>query len=147
MSESFDVIIVGARCAGSPLATMLARAGLRTCLVDKDRFPSDTPSTHAIQPAGVQVLERIGVLDDLLKVAPPMVSGRMVFDDDVAVFDDVVAITGAPVLTVRRITLDEVLVNAASEAGAQVRTHTTVTGLVMDRGRVAGVRHNGGELR
>jgi 2-polyprenyl-6-methoxyphenol hydroxylase-like FAD-dependent oxidoreductase len=147
LSECFDVIVVGARCAGAPLATMLARAGLRTCLLDKDRFPSDTPSTHAIQPAGVQVLGRIGVLNGLLKVAPPMVSGRMVFDDDVAVFDDVVAITGAPVLSVRRITLDEVLVNAASEAGVQVRTHTTVTGLVMDRGRVAGVRHHGGELR
>jgi 2-polyprenyl-6-methoxyphenol hydroxylase-like FAD-dependent oxidoreductase len=78
MSESFDVIVVGARCAGAPLATMLARAGLRVCVVDKDRFPSDTLSTHAIQPAGVQVLERVGALDSLLKVAPPMVRGRMV---------------------------------------------------------------------
>jgi 2-polyprenyl-6-methoxyphenol hydroxylase-like FAD-dependent oxidoreductase len=147
MNESFDVIVVGARCAGAPLATMLARAGVRVCVVDKDRFPSDTLSTHAIQPAGVQVLERIGVLDGLLKVAPPMVRGRMVFDDDVAVVDDIVAITGAPVLSVRRVTLDEVLVKAAVEAGAQVRTQTAVTGLLMDRGRVAGVRHNGGELR
>jgi len=139
--------VVGARCAGAPLATMLARAGLRVCLVDKDRFPSDTPSTHAIQPAGVQVLERIGIVDELLKVAPPMVRGRMVFDDDVAVIEDVVAISGAPVLSVRRVTLDEILVNAAAEAGADVRTQTTVTGLVMDRGRVAGVQHSGGELR
>ena len=46
----------GARCAGAPLATMLARRGLRVCLVDKDRFPSDTLSTHGIQPIGVQVL-------------------------------------------------------------------------------------------
>ncbi|MDX6649123.1 MAG: hypothetical protein QOJ97_1074 [Solirubrobacteraceae bacterium] len=147
MNESFDVIVVGARCAGAPLATMLARAGVRVCVVDKDRFPSDTLSTHAIQPAGVQVLERLGVLDALLKVAPPMLRGRMVFDDGVAVIDDVVAITGAPVLSVRRVTLDEVLVKAAVEAGAQVRTQTAVTGLLMDRGRVAGVRHNGGELR
>src|SRR5712671_2066002 len=105
MSETFDVIVVGGRCAGAPLATMLARAGLRVCVLDKDRFPSDTPSTHAIQPAGVQVLERIGVLDALMKVAPPMVRGRMVFDDDVAVIDDVIAISGAPVLSVRRVTL------------------------------------------
>lgn len=147
MSESFDVVVVGSRCAGAPLATMLARAGLRVCVVDKDRFPSDTLSTHAIQPAGVQVLEQIGVLDGLLKVAPPMVRGRMVFDDDVAVVDDVVAITGAPVLSVRRVTLDAILVNAAAEAGAEVRTQTAVTGLVMDRGRVAGVTTAAGELR
>ncbi|MGH2988003.1 MAG: NAD(P)/FAD-dependent oxidoreductase [Solirubrobacterales bacterium] len=147
MSESFDVVVVGARCAGAPLATLLARAGLRVCLVDKDRIPSDTLSTHAIQPAGVEVLERLGLLDSLLKVAPPMLRGRMVFDDVVAVIDDIVAITGAPVLSVRRITLDEILVNAAAEAGAQVRTQTTVTGLVMDRGRVAGVNTEAGQLR
>ncbi len=147
MSEPYDVVVVGSRCAGAPLATMLARAGLRVCVVDKDRFPSDTPSTHAIQPAGVQVLERIGVLDRLLKLAPPMVRAQMVFDDSVAVVNDVVAITGAPVLSVRRITLDEILVNAAAEAGAEVRTDTAVTGLVMDRGRVAGVTTAVGELR
>jgi 2-polyprenyl-6-methoxyphenol hydroxylase-like FAD-dependent oxidoreductase len=147
MSESFDVIVVGARCAGAPLATMLARAGLRVCVVDKDGFPSDTLSTHAIQPAGVQVLERIGVLDALLGVAPPMLRGRMVFDEDVVVIDDVVAMTGAPVLSVRRITLDEILVSAAAEAGAQVRTRTAVTGLVMDGDRVAGVATAAGELR
>src|SRR3954453_8655269 len=128
VSESFDVIVVGARCAGAPLATMLAHAGLRVCVVDKDGFPSDTLSTHAIQPAGVQVLERIGVLDALLEVAPPMLRGRMVFDEEAVVIDDVVAMMGAPVLSVRRITLDEMLVNAAADAGAQVRTRTAVTG-------------------
>ena len=147
MSESFDVVVVGARCAGAPLATMLARAGLRVCVVDKDRFPSDTLSTHGIQPTGVQVLERLGVLDTLLEVAPPMVRARMVFDDAVALIEDVPAITGAPVLSVRRPTLDQVLVNAAAEAGAEVRTQTAVTGLVVDCGRVAGVTSTAGNLR
>lgn len=146
-NESFDVIIVGARCAGAPLATMLARAGLRVCVVDKDRFPSDTPSTHGIQPTGVQVLERIGVLASLLKVSPPMLRGRMLFDDVVAPVDDIVATTGAPFLSVRRITLDEILVNAAANAGAAVRTQTAITGLVMDGGRVAGVTTRAGQLR
>lgn len=147
MSESFDVIVVGARCAGAPLATMLARSGLSVCVVDKDRFPSDTLSTHAIQPTGVEVLERIGVLDSLLKVAPPMLRVRMVFEDVVALVDDIVGITGAPVLSVRRPTLDEILVNAAVEAGAEVRTETIVTGLLTDRGRVGGATTSAGELR
>lgn len=147
MAESFDVIVVGARCAGAPLATMLARAGVSVCVVDKDRFPSDTLSTHGIQPTGVKVLERIGVLDSLLKVAPPMERIRMIFDDVVVDVDDVIRITGAPLLSVRRITLDEILLNAAADAGAQVRTQTLVTGLVMDGGRVAGVRTATDELR
>jgi len=147
MSESFDVIVVGARCAGAPLATMLARDGLGVCLVDKDRFPSDTPSTHGIQPTGIQVLERIGVLDSLLKLAPPILHLRMLFDDIPVPAADVVAITGAPGLSVRRITLDEILVNAAAGAGAEVRTQTAITGLVMDGDRVAGVTTPSGDLR
>ena len=126
---------------------MLARDGLRVCVVDKDRFPSDTPSTHGIQPTGIQVLERIGVLDSLLSLAPPILRLRMVFDDLSTPAADVVAITGAPGLSVRRITLDQILVNAAAEAGADVRTQTSVTGLVMDGGRVAGVTTSSGELR
>jgi 2-polyprenyl-6-methoxyphenol hydroxylase-like FAD-dependent oxidoreductase len=147
MSEAFDVVVVGARCAGAPLATLLARAGLRVCLVDRDRFPSDTPSTHGIQPAGVQVLERLGVLDSLLSLAPPILRLRMAFDDVAVPAADVVAITGAPGLSVRRITLDEILVNAAADAGAEVRLQTAVTGLVIDSGRVAGVTTPAGELR
>jgi 2-polyprenyl-6-methoxyphenol hydroxylase-like FAD-dependent oxidoreductase len=146
-SESFDVIVVGGRCAGAPLATMLARAGLRVCVVDRDRFPSDTLSTHGIQPVGVQVLERLGLLDSLLELAPPMVRGRMVFDDVTVIIDDIVGITGAPVLSVRRITLDAVLLDAAAEAGVEVRTGTTVTGLVDEGGRVAGVETPAGALR
>jgi 2-polyprenyl-6-methoxyphenol hydroxylase-like FAD-dependent oxidoreductase len=147
MSESFDAIVVGARCAGAPLATMLARDGLRVCLVDKDRFPSDTPSTHGIQPTGVQVLERLGVLDSLLKLAPPILRLRMLFDDVSAPAADVVAITGAPGLSVRRTMLDEILVNTAAGAGVDVRTQTAITGLVMDGGRVAGVITTSGDLR
>jgi 2-polyprenyl-6-methoxyphenol hydroxylase-like FAD-dependent oxidoreductase len=147
MSKSFDVIVVGARCAGAPLATMLARSGLRVCLLDKDRFPSDTLSTHGIQPTGVQVLERIGVLETLLGLAPPIVRLRGFFDDAVMVLDDVPAIAGAPAISVRRIHLDEILVNAAAEAGAEVRTQTAVSDLVFDNGRVAGVTTAAGELR
>jgi menaquinone-9 beta-reductase len=147
MSESFDAIVVGARCAGAPLATMLARDGLRVCLVDKDRFPSDAPSTHGIQPTGVQVLERLGVLDSLVKLAPPILRLRMLFGDVSAPAADVVAITGVPGLSVRRTTLDEILVNTAAGAGADVRTQTAITGLVMDGGRVAGVTTTSGDLR
>jgi 2-polyprenyl-6-methoxyphenol hydroxylase-like FAD-dependent oxidoreductase len=147
MSDSFDAIVVGARCAGAPLAALLARRGLRVCVVDKDRFPSDTPSTHGIQPTGTQVLERIGVLDSLLKLAPPILRMRVVFDDVSMPVADIVAVTGAPGLSVRRIALDEILVDAAADAGAEVRLQTAVTGLVTDGSRVVGVRTIAGELR
>ena len=49
----YDAIIVGARCAGSPTAMLLARKGYNVLLVDKSSFPSDIMSTHYIQPPGV----------------------------------------------------------------------------------------------
>jgi len=51
--EGYDVIVIGARCAGAPTAMLLARKGYRVLLVDKATFPSDTISTHMIHPPGV----------------------------------------------------------------------------------------------
>lgn len=37
----YDAIVVGARCAGSPLAMLPARRGHRVLLLDRAHFPSD----------------------------------------------------------------------------------------------------------
>src|SRR3954452_9778614 len=147
MAEQFDVIVVGARCAGSPLATLLARAGMRVCVVDRAGFPSDTPSTHGVQPSGVKVLERLGVLEPLLKVSPPIEQGVAAFEDIHLELGGVSELMGWPMVSARRITLDALLLEAAAGAGAEVRTRTSVTGLVTEAGRVAGVETTAGELR
>ena len=147
MAERFDVIIVGARCAGSPLAILLARAGLRVCVVDRARFPSDTASTHGVQPSGVKILDRLGVLEPLLKVTPAIERGTLAFDDARVRLSDFTELVGAPMVSARRVTLDAILLDAAATAGAEVRTQTAITGLVHDRGRVAGVKTKSGELR
>ncbi len=61
--QNFDVIIVGARVAGSAAAIMLGRRGLRVLMLDKAAFPSDTISTHIVLSGGAQVLHRIGALE------------------------------------------------------------------------------------
>jgi menaquinone-9 beta-reductase len=142
------VAIVGARCAGSPLATMLARRGLRVCLLDKSRFPSETLSTHVIQPCGVAILERLGVLDAAWAAgAMPLtrftlVSGRARIS---AAIDP--SAFGAPALCLRRIALDHLLVEAAAAAGAEVRTETPVGGLLWEGNRVVGVETAAGPIR
>jgi 2-polyprenyl-6-methoxyphenol hydroxylase-like FAD-dependent oxidoreductase len=147
MTDQFDVIIVGARCAGSPLATMLARRGLRVCVVDRATFPSDTPSTHGVQPSGVKILDELGVLEPLLSIAPPIERGRFQLDDVRIELDGLSELVGAPMVNARRTTLDAILLDAAAAAGADVRTGTAVTGLVEDRGRIAGVETTRGGLR
>jgi len=59
----YDVIVVGARCGGSPTAMLLARRGYRVLVVDRASFPSDTMSTHFVMTPGVVCLKRWGLLD------------------------------------------------------------------------------------
>src|SRR6201995_447989 len=147
--KRFDVVIVGARCAGAPLAAMLARGGLSVCLVDRAQFPSETPSTHLIQPGGVQMLDQLGVLDAVLAAgAVPLDKLTMVIDDVVrieAMLDEADYLQSS--LCVRRVTLDALLVDAASAAGADVRTGLRVTGRITEDGRVTGVVSSAGPTR
>ena len=58
----YDVIVVGARCAGAPLAMLLARAGHKVALADRASFPSDTMSTHFLWQRGAARLNAWGLL-------------------------------------------------------------------------------------
>jgi flavin-dependent dehydrogenase len=144
---SYDVVVVGARCAGSPLATFLARRGMRVCLLDRADFPSDSPSTHGIQPPGVKVLGQLGVLDQLLELTTPMTGAFLALDEFRIEQNGVIELLGAPLLSVRRVTLDAILAENAVAAGAELRTGITVTGVIRSGGRVAGVETTAGPLR
>ncbi len=141
MSEDFDAIVVGARCGGSPTAMLLARKGYRVLLVDKTTFPSDTMSTHMVHPPGVAALARWGILERLEAGNCPPV-GRYSFD-----FGPV-AIAGSPRPAdgaaegygPRRIVLDALLVEAAVSAGAELREAFTVEEVLVEEGRVTGIR-------
>ena len=71
MNTAYDAIIVGARCAGSPTAMLLARKGYRVLVVDRATFPSDTVSSHVVHPLGAAALARWGLLDRLTATGCP----------------------------------------------------------------------------
>jgi flavin-dependent dehydrogenase len=140
----YDAIVVGARCAGSPTAMLLARQGHRVLVVDRAGFPSDTLSTHYIHQSGVASLERWGLLPRIAAAGAP---GIRNYTLDVGPF----ALHGAPppigevteAYSLRRTVLDQMLVEAAADAGAEVRQHFPVDGLVTDGDRVTGIRSRG----
>jgi 2-polyprenyl-6-methoxyphenol hydroxylase-like FAD-dependent oxidoreductase len=141
-------VIVGARCAGSPLATMLARRGLQVCLLDKAEFPSETLSTHVIQPSGVAILDRLGVLGTVLGAGAVHLKHFSFAANGARIDAEIDAeALGAPSLCIRRISLDHLLVEAAASAGAEVRTGTRAKSLLWDDGRVVGVETERGALR
>jgi 2-polyprenyl-6-methoxyphenol hydroxylase-like FAD-dependent oxidoreductase len=141
MSMSYDVIIVGARCAGSPTAMLLARKGYRVLLVDKATFPSDTISTHLVHPPGIAALKRWGLLEQLAATGCPPVQtytfdfGPFVICGSPRPIDGVSTAYGP-----RRIVLDALLVHAAVEAGAEFREAFTVDEILVEDGRVTGIR-------
>ena len=71
----WDVIVVGARTAGAPLAMLLARAGLRVLLVDRTAFPSDTLSTHQVTGRCSRSIR--GLLDTIAAVTPATAQIRL----------------------------------------------------------------------
>jgi len=141
-----DVIVVGARCAGSPLAMLLARRGYRTLLVDRATFPSDTVSTHVIHPPGVSALRRWGLLDQVVATGCPPV-GRYSFDFGPITLAGAPGTTDSPyAYAPRRQLLDKILVDAAAAAGAEVREGFGVEEVLVEDGVVTGIRGGNGQV-
>ena len=138
----FDAVIVGARCAGAATAMLLARAGARVLLVDRERYGSDTLSTHALMRGAVLQLHRWGVLPAIVAAGtPPVHSTTFSYTDQ----DVTVAIEPkfgvSALFAPRRALLDRILVDAAARSGADVNHGVRVDGLVTDRdGRVRGIQ-------
>jgi len=146
-AEHTDVVVVGARCAGAVTALLLAARGHDVVLVDRDTFPSDTLSTHAIARAGVVQLDRLGLLSALLFTGAPAIREVRFHDAAGTVARPIKDRAGVDLLIApRRHVLDALLVDAAVAAGVRLRTGFTVDGVRRDGGgRVTGVhgRHDG----
>ena len=125
MAQKYDAIVVGARCAGSPTAMLLARKGYRVLVVDRATFPSDTVSTHVVHPLGVAALARWGLLDRLAATGCPPIHTYS-FDFGPFTLSGAPGTGGTVAYCPRRTVLDKLLVDAAVEAGAEVREGFTV---------------------
>lgn len=141
MPPSYDAIVVGARCAGSPTAMLLARQGHRVLVVDRATFPSDTMSTHLVHAPGLAALERWGLLDSLVASGCPPITNYLF---DFGPF----TISGSPkpagevsqALAPRRTVLDKLLVDAAVDAGAELREGFKVEEILVEDGSVTRIR-------
>lgn len=139
----WDVVVVGARVAGSASAMLLARAGLRVLVLDRMRPGADALSTHALMRAGTLQLTRWGLLEQVVAAGTPPVR-RTVFHygDGETVPVSLKPAAGVDALYApRRTVLDPILVQEAERCGATVEFGVAVTAVLRgDDGRVVGVR-------
>lgn len=139
----YDAIIVGARCAGSPTAMLLARKGYKVLLLDRGTFPSDMPfSNHYVHQTGSARMKRWGLLDKLSATGcPPITTNHWNYGD--------FTLTGSPTpaeggvseaYAPRRKVLDPILVEAAVAAGAELREGFSAQEVLFEGDTVVGIR-------
>ena len=129
-----DVAIVGAGPIGSALALMLARRGRRVLLLDKARFPRDKPCGEGLMPAGLSILQELGI--SLAPAEFPRVRGvRYRLSDGRSAFGAFRSDDGKPVegAGVRRLRLDPLLAaRAAENPFVDFRAGVVARGLELD---------------
>lgn len=117
---TYDAIVVGAGPAGAHLAYLLARAGRRVALLDKQRFPREKVCGGGLSRKSVALLDPEL---DLAALAHHWITGAFLsFQNRATVIKDLRSAAGCTVL---RSEFDHALLTRACEAGAQHFGETT----------------------
>lgn len=141
LKSSYDVVIVGARCAGAATAMQLARSGMDVLLIEQGLRGADTLSTLALMRGGVLQLARWGLLDAVRAAGTPPIRTTTFHYDDEAIEIRIKPRDGVDALYApRRTVLDPLIADAAAAAGADVAYGVRLSDVVRDEhGRLRGV--------
>ncbi|MEO6222563.1 MAG: NAD(P)/FAD-dependent oxidoreductase [Vicinamibacterales bacterium] len=120
-----DVIVVGAGPAGSVAALILARAGARVCVMERESMPRPKLCGDTLNPGAVATLARLGLEGGPLTTAVKL-QGMLVTGPRVAV--RALYESGQVALSVSRVALDDWLAQAAVAAGARLECGARVHG-------------------
>ena len=154
----YDLIIVGGGPAGAGAALYARRQGLKTLLLDKDKFPRDKICGDALSGKSVAILLELGLLEQV-RALPGAAINRVVFgspdhsavDIDLKEHDLHNSLTGQVLpmegFVIRRQVFDHFLFERARQAADNCVEQFTVRDLVFEHGQVCGVRgrQEGGE--
>ncbi|MFD2333301.1 NAD(P)/FAD-dependent oxidoreductase [Cohnella sp. GCM10020058] len=142
MNASYDVIVVGARIAGATLAWELSRLGMRTLLLDRAEFPSDTLSTHNLYANTLSKFREMGVLDELLATGTPLYNKAHINFEGAIIEGRFPAVDGIDgCLCVKRKYIDDILFRLArAQPGVTAVSGFRATSLIRGTGgEVTGV--------
>jgi flavin-dependent dehydrogenase len=119
-STNWDLIVLGAGVAGSATAYWAAKLGLKVLLVEAKRFPREKVCGGCLNSRAQQMLDSIGILDDLRSAGAVPLTQIHVRVQRLGYTWNI-----PPLLSVRRSTLDSLLAQAAVQAGVSFLSETT----------------------
>lgn len=141
-----DVLIVGGGPAGASTAFRLAKRGVKVRIFERARFPRAKPCAECLSPQAGRALHDMGVLADI-EARGAWLKGMIVrAPNGQTMRGDYGANHGFRAfrdrgLAIRREILDDALLRAARDAGAEVVEGAHVTGVIASRsGLVRGVQ-------
>ncbi|MGW1768319.1 NAD(P)/FAD-dependent oxidoreductase [Streptomyces sp. NPDC002073] len=138
----YDVIVIGARCAGSPTAMLFAQQGYRVLLLEKAKFPQDTLSSHYLHMEGVALLNRWGLLEKIRESGAQPITRQSYTGPGVRVEGFSLPIDGlTTTYAPRRYVLDPILAEGAVAAGVDFQQGSAVNDLIWENDRVVGVKY------
>ena len=141
MRQPTDVLVVGGGPAGSAVAILLARAGLKVCLLEKSHFPREKPCGEYVSPGCLSILDRLGLLSALEALDPQPIRGMRIVAPGGTVLTGVYPGNGTVShgYSLPRYRFDALLFDAARKAGVGCHEGWRVVNLIREGGSVAGV--------
>ena len=141
-----DVAIVGAGPAGAALALLLAEHGLDVVVLDRAALPRPKICGEYLSPEAARVLDRLGVLKALDAAGAAALAGMRITAPDGTTVTGRYRTVGEyrpyrqHAMGVARETLDGALLERLRGMPVELREQTRVGDLIVDAGRVVGVR-------
>ena len=141
--EIYDLIVVGAGPAGSAAVLYAAKHGLKTLLLDKDRFPRDKICGDALSGKSVTVLRELQLLEEVQLLPGAHIQSIVFSSPDNASFRIDLTKTSLKNIpkgfVIRRKHFDAFLFDKARQAGTRTIENFTVTDLLVENEQICGV--------
>jgi len=143
--ESREVVVVGAGPAGCATAILLRQLGRDVLLLDAARFPRDKVCGESVAPAAWPLLDVLGASAAVEAARPQPIRGMRIVAPDGTSFVGRYPAAARPGFGLRRLSFDALLVEAARDAGVEMREGVRVSEPWLEGGRVVGVHRADGE--